>query len=184
MPLRIDPLRLADIPEILEIEQESFSPAWSANAYERELSLVWARCFVLRVDDEPGQAGKILGVASVWILADEAQLMTIAVRRAARGRGYGERLLLHAIDTAIAAGARSITLEVRESNAVAQRLYRKYGFVVTGRRKNYYPDVPEDALLMTADGLQGLAYQERLEDRRAALEARFTAQPVPSAAHQ
>ncbi|GIW06318.1 MAG: ribosomal-protein-alanine acetyltransferase [Dehalococcoidia bacterium] len=181
MPLRIDPLRLDDIPQITAIERESFPTPWPPSAYARELDNALARYFVLRhVNEGQEERGDIVGVAGLWIFQDEAHLMTIAVRRCARGLGYGERLLLHAIETAIAAGADLFTLEVRQSNEVAQRLYRKYGLEVEGRRKNYYTDVPEDAYIMTVSGLQDEAYRQRIFALREALERRLDRQPAGS----
>lgn len=178
MPLRIDPLRLEDVPEIEDIDRRSFSTPWPPNAYARELENGLARYFVLRRVDDADAIGRTLGFAGLWLVADEAHLMTIAVRPEERGQGYGERLFLHAIETAIAAGTDSLTLEVRESNAVAQHLYRKYGLVAVGRRKNYYRDPQEDALLMTAVDLRSAGYRQRLTRLRDALESRLSLQPA------
>lgn len=176
MPFVIEPLRTEDIPEIGDIERESFPTPWPASAYRRELENRLARYFVLRevFPDEVSQRpfGHILGAAGVWVVLDEAHLTTIAVRERRRGQGLGERLLQHAIEVATELGADSLTLEVRVSNEPAQALYRKYGFAVVGRRKNYYTDIREDALVMTVNGLTGEPYQRRLEELRVALSTR------------
>lgn len=176
MRLVIEPLRREDIPEIGDIERESFPTPWPASAYRRELDNRLARYFVVREvlpGDEGGSPfGRILGAAGVWVVLDEAHLTTIAVRASRRGEGFGERLLQHAIEVATDLGADSLTLEVRVSNEPAQALYRKYGFEVVGRRKNYYTDVREDALIMTVSELTGIPYQGRLRELRAALAAR------------
>jgi ribosomal-protein-alanine N-acetyltransferase len=178
MPVRIDPLRLEDVPEIEAIDRQSFSSPWPPNAYARELENGLASYFVLRQVDETGTRGRTLGFAGLWLVAGEAHLMTIAVRPDERGRGYGERLFLHALEIAIASGIDTLTLEVRESNAVAQRLYRKYGLVVVGRRKRYYSDPLEDALLMAALDLTSPQFRRRIAMLRDALEQRLSHQPA------
>ncbi len=82
-------------------------------------------------------------------MAGEAHISTIAVHQKWRGRGLGEMVLVGLIDAAILRGAMEVTLEVRASNVVAQNLYRKYAFAQVGRRKAYYHDNREDALIMT-----------------------------------
>jgi ribosomal-protein-alanine N-acetyltransferase len=82
-------------------------------------------------------------------MVDEAHISTIAVHPRWRGRGLGEMALVAMIDAAILRGAAEVTLEVRVSNEVAQSLYRKYAFAQVGRRKGYYQDNGEDALIMT-----------------------------------
>jgi len=79
-----------------------------------------------------------------------------------RGRKLGEEMLIHILDEAIANGASWITLEVRESNESAQRLYRKYGFTTVSTRRGYYSDNNESALVMWAGNLRGPLYASRL----------------------
>ena len=78
-------------------------------------------------------------------------------------------MLVHLLDEAIARSASWITLEVRESNDVAQRLYRKYGFTVVSTRRGYYSDNNESALVMWAGNLKGALYASRLDALKAAL---------------
>lgn len=78
-------------------------------------------------------------------------MTNIALLEAYRGRKWGERLLEELMKTASYVGMKSITLEVRVSNEVAQNLYRKKGFRSAGTRKGYYSDNREDALIMWAD---------------------------------
>lgn len=129
----------------------------------------------LRTDDESGAArrGRIVGYAGMWMMADEAHITTIAVRRTLRGKGLGELLLASLIDMARHVGARWVTLEVRVSNDVAQRLYLKYGFHEAGRRRRYYSDNNEDAYIMTTDDITTGAYQGRFYALKSALEQRL-----------
>jgi ribosomal-protein-alanine N-acetyltransferase len=94
------------------------------------------------------------------MIVDEAHISTIAVHPKWRGRGLGEMVLVAMIDAAIQRGAAEVTLEVRVSNLVAQSLYRKYAFVQVGRRKGYYHDNREDALIMTTPKVSETGFAE------------------------
>jgi len=104
---------------------------------------------------------EILGYAAVWLMADEAHLTSIAVRRAYRGQGIGELLLISIIKVALQMKARMVTLETRASNIGAQALYEKYGFNKVGMRRRYYSDNGEDAVIMTTDNIALPSYQGR-----------------------
>lgn len=101
----------------------------------------------------------IVGFASLWLMANDAHVTSIAVRSEYRGMGIGEALLISGIELAIGLNADVVTLEVRASNQVAQILYRKYGFHVVGKRLRYYSDNGEDALLMNTDSVTSASFQ-------------------------
>lgn len=111
----------------------------------------------------------IIGFAGIWMMVDEAHLVTIAVGPGQRGKGLGELLLISMIDLACILGANRMTLEVRVSNHVAQSLYRKYDFHNEGVRRRYYSDNGEDALIMTTDVLTSAAYQSHYQKLKRAL---------------
>ncbi|MFC1913258.1 ribosomal protein S18-alanine N-acetyltransferase [Chloroflexota bacterium] len=111
---------------------------------------------------EQPAAQHIMGFAGFWIMADEAHLTNIAVREIHRRQGTGELLLIAVIDMSTALSAHILTLEVRVSNTVAQKLYYKYGFNQVGIRRGYYLDNKEDAALMSIGDLQSTAFQEKL----------------------
>jgi ribosomal-protein-alanine N-acetyltransferase len=111
----------------------------------------------------------ILGYGGLWMMVDEGHVCTLGVRAEWRGRGLGELLLLSLIEAAYQQGADLVTLEVRESNLVAQNLYRKYGLQVTGRRRGYYTDNREDALIMSVFDVAKAPYQDELDLKRQAL---------------
>ncbi len=102
----------------------------------------------------------IVGFAGLWIIADEAHITSIAVREKYRGRKIGALLLAALCDMSMQLKARSLTLEVRVSNKVAQNLYTKFGFKEVGLRRGYYTDNREDALLMSTDDISSPAFQE------------------------
>ncbi|MCS6845426.1 MAG: ribosomal protein S18-alanine N-acetyltransferase [Caldilineales bacterium] len=115
----------------------------------------------------------LLGYAGCWLVDEEAHLMTIAVAPEWQGLGLGEWLLLQVLDLVERRGAEVCTLEVRVSNQVAQALYRRLGFRVEGRRRRYYTDNNEDALIMTSPPLWSEAMRSLREVRRAALVERL-----------
>jgi ribosomal-protein-alanine N-acetyltransferase len=150
IPLEIDPMRLADIPAVLQIERLSFSSPWPAYAFEQELTANrLARYIVAR------SGGLPVGFAGIWLMVDEAHITTFGVHPDWRRQGVARRMLLRLIELAIELQAQRLTLEVRVSNAAAQALYQSFGFRVAGRRARYYSDDGEDALVMTTPELSG-----------------------------
>jgi ribosomal-protein-alanine N-acetyltransferase len=122
----------------------------------------------------PGERAElIVGFVGLWMLPDEAHIVTIAVRESHRRRGIGELLLLEAIDLARERGQPLVTLEVRVSNDPAISLYEKYGFEEVGLRPRYYSDNREDAYILTANAVTSSAYSERLEELRDEHRRRF-----------
>lgn len=166
-PICLGPMELADVPQVAAIDQQSFPLPWPAGAYRHELTENENAHFVVAyISPVPHKPGKwwegllrpqplrtIVGFVGYWYIVDEAHISTIAVHPDYRGRGIGERLLVAMLEHARSLGATLATLEVRIGNVAAQNLYHKYGFEEVGRRKNYYRDNLEDALLMTAEPL-------------------------------
>lgn len=105
---------------------------------------------------------KIIGFAGLWVVADEAHIINIAVREVYRRRGLGELLLMSVIDLSKKLKARNVTLEVRASNSAAQSLYAKHGFDYVGVRKSYYIDNSEDAFLMSTEDINAAEFQTNL----------------------
>jgi ribosomal-protein-alanine N-acetyltransferase len=143
-------MKQEDVPQVTEIDREAFPTLWPPANYERELKNGLAHYIV--AGDEGGQY--ITGFAGLWMLVDEAHITNIAVREKHRRQGIGEALLIAIIELAIELGAQLITLEVRASNAEAQKLYSKYGFVRVGLRRGYYTDNREDAVLMSIEDVK------------------------------
>lgn len=110
----------------------------------------------------------ILGFASIWVMADEAHITNIAVRKQYQRQGIGERLLISVIDLATELKADFMTLEVRVSNTAAQSLYQKYGFSQVGVRPGYYTDNREDALLMSSESITSASFQARFQQLKRA----------------
>ncbi len=115
----------------------------------------------------------IVGFAGLWMMADEAHLTNIAVRRSHRQRGIGELLLISMIDLALDLKAHILTLEVRASNISAQSLYYKYGLSVVNVRQGYYTNNKENALVMASEDITLAAFQEHLNQLKKAHAARW-----------
>ena len=137
----------ADVDAVCAIEEATFARPWSRASIENELTNSCARYVVLR------RGGETVGYAGMWLVIDEAHVTNVAIRKDLRGQGLGEKLMRALIQLAADSGLIWMTLEVRRSNAAAQGLYRKLGFVDVGWRKRYYEDNGEDALLMGLEHL-------------------------------
>ncbi len=147
----------ADLQAVLAIDRQSFPIPWSENTYRHELNNVRStRLLVAEVKHRLRK--RVVGYVGFWYVVDEAHISTLAVAPEFRGRGIGRRLLRAALDMAVQMGCRRATLEVRPSNEIAIGLYRSCGFQVVGRRPRYYRDNNEDALIMTLEPIEGLAY--------------------------
>ena len=131
-----------DVSQIEEIEKSSFSTPWSEKWLIEEINkpddLFWV------IEDEKN----VLGYAVVGKLGTEAELYNIAVDNAHRGKGIGNALMENLKKELSESGTEAVFLEVRETNSNAISLYEKHGFKSVGRRKNYYREPTEDAILM------------------------------------
>ena len=148
--LSLDRMRPEDLDEVLVIERASFSMPWSRGAflYEMQQNRV-ARCWVVR-----DQTGRVGGYLCLWEVADEVHITNVAVRPDLRRRGIARSLLGSVLDDARGRRFKMVVLEVRPSNHHAVSLYESFGFRVVGRRRGYYYDTGEDALVMEV-GLRG-----------------------------
>ena len=170
--MTIEPMMQGDLPAVLRIEGVSFTTSWPANAFSNEIrDNKLAHYFIGRLD------GQVVAYGGIWVILEDSHVTTIAVHPDYRGLKLGEEMLLKLLDEAILQGASWITLEVRESNDVAQKLYRKYGFTTVSTRRGYYSDNGENALVMWAGNLKGELYGARLRALRAALEAEIVRRP-------
>ena len=157
--LLIERMRPSDIPAVQVIEREIFLSPWPRNAYASELSQNrQAHYFVLR------DGGALIGYGGLWKVANEAHITTVGVRAESQGQGLGTGIFAGLVQRSYELGARWITLEVRASNAHAIRLYERFGFKAIGRRRGYYTDNGEDAVVMWSDSLHAPAFKRRFVD--------------------
>mgnify|MGYP001488446008 CR=1 FL=1 len=162
--LDVAPMRVTDVPEVLHVEELCFTTPWPRNAFHNELTQnKLAHYFVGRCGEH------IVAYGGLWVILEDAHITTVAVHPEYQRQRYGERLVIRLLDEAIERGACWITLEVRESNAAAQNLYKKYGFTVVNTRRGYYSDNNENALVMWAGNLKGAVFQSRLDSLKESL---------------
>lgn len=136
------PMARLDVRRVYEMECACFRSPWSYEALLGELRNDVAHYRVLDV------GGELVGYAGMWVLFEEAHITNVAVMPDYRNHGYGERIMRGMMAEAAKLGAEKMTLEVRESNGTAQRLYARLGFVKGGYRPRYYSDTGEGALLL------------------------------------
>lgn len=144
MELTVSPMKIEDLEAVLDIEALSFPTPWSRNAFLYEL-LENERAVYYVVHNS---MNKLIAYIGMWIIFDEGHITNLAVHPAYRHQGVAKYLLSNFVKAAREKNVKHLTLEVRRSNAVAQELYQKIGFVHMGVRKKYYLDNNEDALIM------------------------------------
>ncbi len=159
--LAIAPMTATDIRAVMRIEALSFTTSWPPSAFQSELAdNKLAHYFVGRLGDP--LSGELVAYGGIWVILEDSHITTLAVHPDWRAKRYGEEMLVHLLHEAISRKASWITLEARESNVVAQNLYRKYGFTTVSTRRAYYSDNGEDAVVMWAGNLRGDLYRNRL----------------------
>jgi ribosomal-protein-alanine N-acetyltransferase len=137
-----------DLPELLVLESASFIQPWSRGSFLSELRKVPPSFYLIR--REPTAC--ILGYICFWPVADEIQMLNLAVHPDYRRQGLGRRLMAFLLDQAEEKGISKVLLEVRASNWAAITLYRSLRFEVLYRRPRYYEPDGEDALVMEWTG--------------------------------
>jgi ribosomal-protein-alanine N-acetyltransferase len=187
LPYIVEPMTLADLDQVMAIEQVAFPTPWSVRSYrfeitENENSTMLVVRSLPKASDQPARwwsrfrrskQGPVLGYAGSWLLVDEIHIATIAVHPDWRGLGLGELLLLSLLEDGIKQYAQRATLEVRVSNLAAQSLYAKFGFEIVSVRKRYYADNNEDAYIMITPLFDSPEFQADISRCRAQLLARL-----------
>ncbi len=144
-PVAVAPMTLDDLDEVMAIERASFQTPWSRGAFRYELTQNRvARCTVGRTSRQ------LVGYLCLWEIGHEIHITNLAVHPSFRRRGIARALLGAMLEEARRTGVELAFLEVRPTNAEALGLYESLGFRVIGRRKGYYFDTGEDALVMEA----------------------------------
>lgn len=158
MRLEIAPIIPADIPAVMEIERSSNLEPWTEQSFVEEMHRLHSRILVARIPcgrEEPPpfapSMGQVVGYVCFWRVADEIQVLNVAVHKNYRRKGIGRFLLSHVLRFGVANRAGVVVLEVRRSNVAARMLYESMGFHEVGERPNYYGVLKEPAILMELD---------------------------------
>ncbi|MCP3028827.1 ribosomal protein S18-alanine N-acetyltransferase [Halobacillus sp. A5] len=140
----IRPMLESDVEQVMVVEKATFAVPWNEDTFRSEVNgeNPYSNYYVIEED------GHVFGYCGVWLIIDEAHVTNIAIHPDYRGKKYGEQLFRYSFEQVIEMGAIQLSLEVRVSNTAAQHLYRKFGLVPGGIRKNYYTDDGEDAVVM------------------------------------
>jgi len=140
--IQLAPVSHIWLERLVEIDSTWNPSTWSVKLFERELLNPAARVRGVFCDET------LVGYLIAHVVLDEAHIVSLGVHPDWRGRGFGNVLLKDFLRVAVFENISTITLEVRASNTIAQKLYQKVGFVVAGIRRHYYSDNSEDALTM------------------------------------
>ena len=135
-------MSLDDLDDVMEIEKLSFLSPWNKRFFEETLVSPISLSLVMKSDT------KTIGYNILYSVADEAHILNIAVHPGSRGKGCASRLIQYILDYFDGKGVHEFFLEVREGNLSAISLYQKFGFEKIGKRKKYYTETNEDALVM------------------------------------
>lgn len=144
MTLRFELMSPDDLAAVIEIERCSFPEPWSPGLFLHELKVPFSKTILARTQNG---AGQLVGYVCRWLVGDEIHILNLAVHPERRKMGIGHALVELIVGEADERGA-SVTLEVRRENHAAHALYRTFGFVECGVRRNYYGR-GQDAIIMT-----------------------------------
>lgn len=173
--IEIRTMELDDLPEVYQIEQQSYEAPWSWGIFQQELKNTGYSHYITgRLD------GELVAYGGLWFVLREAHVTNLAVHPSYRRQGLGTATLLSLCLSARRHGCRVMTLEVRVTNEAAVGLYQAFGFEHRGIRPGYYLDNGEDALIMYQDQLQNDHFDMLLERQRAKLAAVYNLELAPA----
>jgi [ribosomal protein S18]-alanine N-acetyltransferase len=162
------------LPAAVALDQWALGGLWSLNGYSQELERP-SSALVGLVRRQPDGADNLLGMGCLWGIEDEAHIILLAVDPDYRRQGLGQMMLWGMLAIATQRQLTRATLEVRASNQAAHALYQKFGFQTAGRRKGYYAETNEDALILWRGKMQTPAFQQKLQDWQYVIEQRIKA---------
>jgi [ribosomal protein S18]-alanine N-acetyltransferase len=185
--LELHPLTAQHLDAAVALDQLCFGGLWTRSGYERELESPCSQMLVLeakcasKASNLPNQSAATLtpnqsinlpitlppetflfGLGCFWSILEEAHITILAVHPDYRHQGFGQLLLYALLRDAKRRQLEWATLEVKPSNQAALSLYHKFGFSEAGRRRRYYKDTGEDALILWRSGLQSPEFEETL----------------------
>lgn len=131
------------IQRILEIENDSFTCPWSEDSFVSAFNSP-----TIHINGAVDEEEKLVGFSCLQTIADEGEILNIAVSRESRQCGIGSKLMAYMLKYAKNIGVGTLFLEVRDSNIPARKMYESFGFVPISVRKRYYSNPDEDAIIM------------------------------------
>lgn len=170
------PMMVADLAQVSALEVDAFPAPRSAAFYQQEITqnrYATYRVLHAMAAQPDSTALTVVAYGGYWLMGEDAHIVSIAVAPGWRRRDLAAWLMLELIETARQQGAELVTLEMRINNRAAAALYRKLGFQEVGRRKRYYRDNDEDALLFSLEGLQEAQTQQQLKTQLELLRRHF-----------
>jgi [ribosomal protein S18]-alanine N-acetyltransferase len=182
--LELKPLTVELLPAVVELDQLCFGKLWTLEGYQRELASPNSDLLVLSIPEDtriPEALNPklppthfLVGSGCLWAILEEAHITILAVHPNYRGQGLGQAILWGLLASAYARGLERATLEVRASNVTALSLYQKFGFKTAGRRRHYYQDNDEDALILWRGDLQHPHFPQTLANWNRQVSDRLT----------
>ncbi len=145
----ITDMKVEDIDDVVQIESEAYGEHhWAKSSFYDEMNNNLAKYYCAKNSDN-----NTIAYAGTWNIIDEGHITTIAVKPEYKRKHIGEALIVKILENCYASKIKYLTLEVRESNIPAIKLYEKYGFKSLGTRKGYYQDNNENALIMWTENI-------------------------------
>lgn len=186
--LELKPLTAEQLDAVVELDQLCFGGLWTRSGYERELDSPSSQLLILEVLGDfknsgfpngsseiltqnplatncpiiPTHENYVVGLGCIWSILEEAHITILAVHPNYQNQGLGQLLLYALLRDAKRCQLKWATLEVKPSNQAALSLYQKFGFKEAGRRRGYYKDTGEDALILWRNHLQTAEFEETL----------------------
>lgn len=170
LKLKLQFLDAALLPAAVTLDQRALGGLWRLEGYRQELERP-SSALVGLVKRQLNEVD-LLGMGCLWGIEDEAHIILLAVDPSHQRQGLGQMLLWGMLAIATQRHLSRATLEVKVSNHAAQSLYKKFGFQTAGRRKGYYAETGEDALILWRGKMQTPAFQEQLQDWQRIIENR------------
>ncbi|WP_027250153.1 ribosomal protein S18-alanine N-acetyltransferase [Planktothrix agardhii] len=167
--LELKPLTENQLSAVVELDQRCLGGLWTKDGYQREIDSPNSDLIIWKPEQEIGNSehkkeefqlpkielnhggnsgNELIGIGCLWSILEEAHITILAIDPEYQGKGLGQALLFQLLVSAWKRKLERATLEVKVSNQPAINLYKKFGFKEAGRRKGYYQDTGEDALIL------------------------------------
>ncbi|MEQ9548282.1 MAG: ribosomal protein S18-alanine N-acetyltransferase [Coleofasciculus sp. G3-WIS-01] len=200
--LELKPLTTAKLSAAVDLDLVCFGGLWTRSGYERELNSPNSQLLVLEAHNpwdkrpvgchsavvrpqnplgedlptHPPLGNALVGLGCYWSILEEAHITILAVHPNYQHQGLGQFLLYALLKDAKQRQLEWATLEVKPSNHAALSLYQKFDFIPAGRRRGYYQDTGEDALILWRKGLQQPEFEQTLQECYEQIVSRLTRQ--------